>query len=44
MQLIFLENPVEPELTMTFDGTATKRGNNEHLGIENANLTFKVSK
>jgi len=35
---------VDPEITMTFDGKSIKRNNNEHLGIENAKLTFKVSK
>lgn len=35
---------VEPELSMTFDGKAVKRNNNEYLGIENSKLTFKVKK
>lgn len=35
---------VDPEISMTFDGKAIKRGNNEHLGIENAKLTFKVNR
>ncbi|XP_055327032.1 protein takeout-like [Sitodiplosis mosellana] len=35
---------VEPEITMTFDGKGIKRGNNEHLAIENAKLTFKVNR
>lgn len=35
---------VEPEITMVFDGKAIKRGNNEHVAIENAKLTFKVNR
>jgi len=35
---------VEPEISMTFDGKSIKRGNNEHLAIENAKLTFKVNR
>lgn len=35
---------VDPEITMTFDGKSIKRNNKEHLGMENAKLTFKVSK
>ncbi|XP_031627222.1 protein takeout-like [Contarinia nasturtii] len=35
---------VDPELIFTFDGKAAKRGNHEHLDIENANLIFKVSR
>lgn len=44
MKIIFSLPPVEPEITMTFDGKAVKRNNNEYLGIENAKLTFKVKR
>lgn len=41
---LFLNNPVEPEITMTFDGKGVKRNNNEHVAMENAKLTFKIDR
>lgn len=35
---------VDPEITITFDGKSVSRNNKEYLGIDNAKLTFKVSK
>lgn len=40
----FSRYPVEPEITMTFDGKSVKRNNNEYLAIENAKLSFKVNR
>lgn len=37
-------NPVDPEITMTFDGKSIKRNNKEYVAIENAKLTFTVSR
>lgn len=44
LNAFLLFNAVDPEITLIFDGKSVKRNNNEHLAIENAKLTFKISK
>lgn len=35
---------VDPDIIMTFDGKSLKRNDKEYLNLENAKLTFKVSR
>lgn len=44
LSFVFLPIPVDPTIILKFDGKSVDRNGNEHLSIDNAKISFTVSR